>query len=176
MKERTEETRQLLTVPSDVSSCALLSTLYCTGKFLSSPPHSFSNPAFSHSQCTYFSVLEILCISDCGKLAIQLLETCEWHWNVRTKIWHSQEHVMFTENWKVIDLGRLKNAVFELCQQSDTLIFDGIFFQCFQGSDAPRYKWYCWLILREWKLCKWQGGGKKLRSLDISVWNCVLKF
>lgn len=35
---------------------------------------------------------------------------------------------MFFESWKVIDLGRVKNTVFKLCQCGDTLIFDGIFF------------------------------------------------
>lgn len=114
VKERSEETSQLLTAPIDVSSCALLSTLNCTGRFLSSPPRSFSNPAFNHSQCTYFSVSEIFYISGFGKLAIQLLVPCEWHWDVRMKIWFSQEHMMFFENWKVIDLGRVKNAVWTL--------------------------------------------------------------
>lgn len=75
VKDRTEETGQLLTAPTDVSSYALLSTLNCTGRFLSSPPQSLSNPAFNHSQCTYLS--EILYISGFGKLAIQLFETCE---------------------------------------------------------------------------------------------------
>lgn len=35
---------------------------------------------------------------------------------------------MFFENWKVIDLGKVKSTVFELCQHCDTLIFDQIFF------------------------------------------------
>lgn len=37
---------------------------------------------------------------------------------------------------KVIDLGRVKTAEFELCQHGGTLISDGIFFCCFQDSDA----------------------------------------
>lgn len=52
VREGTEETTELLTVPTDVRSCALLSTLSGTGRFLSSPPHCVSNPAFNHSQCT----------------------------------------------------------------------------------------------------------------------------
>lgn len=48
---------------------------------------------------------------------------------------YSQEHIRFFKNWKVIDLGRVKTAEFELCQHGGTLIFDGIFFYCFQDSD-----------------------------------------
>lgn len=59
MRDRTEGTTELLTALTDVSSCALLSTLSGTGRFLCSPPHCVLNPAFNHSQCTYMHLSEI---------------------------------------------------------------------------------------------------------------------
>lgn len=70
VRARTEETTELLTAPADVRSCALLSTLSGTGRFLSSPPHCVSNPTFNHSQCTYLHLSEIIYISAFGKFAI----------------------------------------------------------------------------------------------------------
>lgn len=84
---------------------------------------------------------------------------------------------MFFKNWKVIDLGRVKTAEFELCQHGGTLIFDGIFFYCFQDSDALNTDNSLGLFSESEN---YASGRKKthqnLRSLDISVGNCVLKF
>lgn len=54
----------------------------------------------------------------------------EWWYDILKNIWCSLKTERF------IDLGRVKTAEFELCQHGGTLIFDGIFFYCFQDSDA----------------------------------------
>lgn len=69
VRERTEDTTELLTALTDVRSCALLSTL-TTGRFLSSPPHCGLFFFFNHSQCTYLHLSEILYISAFGKFSI----------------------------------------------------------------------------------------------------------
>lgn len=42
-------------------------------------------------------------------------------------IWYSQEHMMFFKNWKVIDLGRVKTADFELCQHELWSLMESFF-------------------------------------------------
>lgn len=57
-------------------------------------------------------------------------EMSEWSYDILKNIGCSLKTERF------IDLGRVKPAEFELCQHGGTLIFDGIFFYCFQDSDA----------------------------------------
>lgn len=93
-----------------------------------------------------------------------------------------QENMMFSRTYGVLwnlkglkGLGRIKNAVFELLQHSDTLILEGICYWCFQNSDALNRDW---LILGEWKLYNWQEKKKtlkfkKCRHFCWEIWNSI---
>lgn len=92
-------------------------------------------------------------------------------------IWYSQEHRMFFENWKVHWLRESQTCwVWTLSAWWYSDLWWNLFL-LLPGFRCSKYRSFCWLTLREWKLCKWQKKTyQNLRSLDISVGDCVLKF